>query len=47
MWDLVWDLVWDLGPSYGAAYERKERPGRQRAGGGGRHCGWGCGTRSC
>jgi len=33
------DLVWDLGPSYGAAdYERKERPGRQRAGGGGRQC---------
>ncbi len=33
------DLVWDLGPTYGAAeYERKERPGRQRAVGGGRHC---------
>jgi len=33
------DVVWDLGPAYGAAaYERKERPGRQRAVGGGRHC---------
>jgi len=31
------EVVWDLGPSYGAAaYERKERPGRQRAVGGGR-----------
>ncbi len=41
------DLMWDLGPAYRAAYERKERAGRQRAGAGDGTAGWGCGTRSC
>ncbi len=42
------DLVGDRGPAYGAAaYERKERPGRQRAVGGGPGAGWGCGASFC
>jgi len=33
------ELVWDLGPAYAAAqWAGKERPGRQRAVGAGRHC---------